>query len=146
MGALSSRVIAFIFLGLLTLVGCGSTDEERCSNGLVDLDFVDVRVRFEGFDEHVGQVFKMRVMDSELDEEISRKMLDPIAAADFVLEADAICGSHARVDFFADMNGNRRYDPPPVDHAWSINIGDPERDITITFQHDSNYTDVDFPD
>ena len=147
MGRFPNRLLVLASFGILGLLGCGGDDEVDCGTDVLNnFDFVDVTVQFTGFDEHVGQVFKMRIYDLDLSEEISRKTLDPILGPAFTLRDNGVCGGHTRIDFYADMNGNRRYDPPPVDHAWRIFIGDPEKDITVSFAHDSNYVDVHFPD
>ena len=53
----------------------------------------------------------------------------------------AVQGGGYRVDFWADTNGNGRYDPPPVDHAWSAAIPD-HGDATVIFDYNTLFTDI----
>jgi len=51
------------------------------------------------------------------------------------------------VDFYADLNRNLRYDPPSTDHAWRIAMpAVAEGPQSISFMHDTNWTDIAFPD
>ncbi len=46
------------------------------------------------------------------------------------------------VDFFADLNGNKVYDPPSADHAWRMDLDDVHGDTSLTFAHNTNFTDI----
>ena len=50
-----------------------------------------------------------------------------------------------RVWAFADLNRNRKYDAPPADHAWRRTLNPTGGDASLTFTHDTNWTDIEFP-
>jgi hypothetical protein len=67
-----------------------------------------------------------------------------------------------RIDFYADLDGSNAYTPPvggPAesfpDHQWSITgdtttdgasgLTDVSADVVVTFSHDANWVDIDWP-
>lgn len=46
------------------------------------------------------------------------------------------------VDVHADLNGNGSYDAPPTDHAWRIFQSSTDAGLSVTFTHDTIFTDV----
>ena len=42
------------------------------------------------------------------------------------------------------MNGNGGYDPPPADHAWRLPVSSASENATLTFSHNTDFTDVAF--
>jgi len=43
------------------------------------------------------------------------------------------------------MDENGRYDPPPTDHAWRLEISEVTEGTSLTFTHNTNFTDIDWP-
>ncbi len=103
-------------------------------------------VQFESMDPHVGQKFEIRVVDKYDRQEIARKSLDEIPAADFQMFFDGIeTGGSYWVDFYADHNGDGEYDPPSNDHAWRIDVDNVPGDTIAVFIHNTNFTDIEWP-
>jgi hypothetical protein len=50
--------------------------------------------------------------------------------------------SSYNIDFYADFNENGMYDVPPTDHAWRIVLDDVNGDTTISFVHNTTFTDI----
>src|SRR5690606_7537325 len=65
------------------------------------------------------------------------------AEVDFTIEVTGIeQGKIYNVDFWADHNGNGMYDSPPEDHAWRMELTDVMGDTTLTFEHNTDFTDI----
>ena len=102
-------VFVIVSITMLLFIGCGD-DDPGC--GTLGTQLNDVNIAFQGFDEHVGQSFKMRLLlhDSETD----RQAIAQIPASNFNVRLRSFCGP-ARIDFYADVDGDNTYDPPPTD-------------------------------
>jgi len=97
---------------------------------------------FREMDPHVGQRFELRIVEEASGREIARFTIPEIVAA-FDLEiGDLELGTSYRIDFYSDMNGNGRYDAPPTDHAWRIEVSDLQGDTEFTFIHNVEFTDI----
>ncbi len=95
---------------------------------------------------HVGQLFEMRIVEQGTGREVGRTHLDEVYDKEFTVYAQGMkAGTDYFVDFYADLNGNGLYDAPPNDHAWrlSVSTGD-DGDKEVSFQHNTNFTDVDW--
>ena len=101
---------------------------------------------FKDMTPHVGQLLELRVVNKANDMEVARMKLDAIPGPDFMLKVPGIePGNSYMVDFFADMNGNKVYDTPPADHAWRLDLDNVTGDTTLTFTHNTNFTDIMWP-
>lgn len=127
--------IAAIGLGLMS---CG--DDKTTSPGPSPSPYRSVAVNLDGMDPHVGQFMRFDVASGQ--ELISRAVLDPLPAAsfDFVVK-QAVPEGAFRFDFFADLNGNGSYNPPPADHAWRLVLPDTGL-IVVNFTHNTEFTDI----
>lgn len=104
-----------------------------------------LKVSFIGMNPHVGQMFSLYLKDLATGEYIDSAMLTAIPGPDFDIELNSVWpGSSYNVDFFSDHNGNGSYDSPPVDHAWRLELNNLAGDTTVTFAHNTNFTDI-FP-
>jgi hypothetical protein len=66
-----------------------------------------------------------------------------VADSVFSLSVPGIeAGKSYHVDFWADFNENGMYDTPPTDHAWRIELNDVTGDTTLTFIHNTDFTDI----
>ena len=102
-------------------------------------------VQFENMNPHVGQLFQIRVVDKSSMLEVTRQMVASIPGPNFQVVLDGLnSGGYYWIAFFADLNGNGLYDPPPADHAWRINLDNLRGDSTVTFVHNTNFTDIDW--
>ncbi len=98
-------------------------------------------VNFSGMNPHIGQTLWLSVIDKDSGKEIERKM--ETIAVDFSMQISGLEMNHSyNVDFFADHNKNGVYDAPPVDHAWRMELNDVMGDTMLTFQHNTNFTDI----
>jgi plastocyanin len=98
-------------------------------------------VHFTGMNPHVGQYFWVGLVDQE-----SGTLTDSIettASVDFMVHLYGIeNGMSYNVDFYADHNSNGMYDAPPTDHAWRLELENVMGDTTLTFTHNTNFTDI----
>ncbi len=92
---------------------------------------------------HLNQKFEMRVVDKATLSEIGRATWPAIPSAQFsVMLAGLELGGSYFVDFYADLNGNGLYDSPPSDHAWRMEANDVQGDVTLSFVHNTTFTDI----
>ncbi|MFB6319454.1 plastocyanin/azurin family copper-binding protein [Saccharicrinis sp. FJH54] len=100
-------------------------------------------LNFMNMNPHLGQKLTFYLVDAANGSVIDYKMISEIINPDFSIESYNIvpAGSY-NLDFYADHNGNGIYDAPPVDHSWQILLNSISRDTTITFTHNTNFTDI----
>ncbi|MCG6186245.1 T9SS type A sorting domain-containing protein [Maribellus maritimus] len=99
-------------------------------------------VQFMNMTPHVGQMLSMAVKAAGAEMELDR-VTTLIDTSDFMIYVYGIeNGMSYNIDFFADFNKNNMYDAPPTDHAWRIELNDVEGDTTVTFTHNTNFTDI----
>lgn len=92
---------------------------------------------------HQGDLVEVTVV-TENKYEVARAILDPLPSAAYTLVMrGALEAGNQTIDFWADLSGERRYDPPPTDHAWRL---DPCASGVFRFTHNTNFTDIDDPD
>lgn len=107
------------------------------------IDEVTLTVSFSGMNPHVGQDLWLAVIDQETGKEFGRVKTE--AAIEFDVVVPGIeTGRSYHVDFYADHNGNGKYDAPPTDHAWRMELNDVMEDALLEFTHNTNFTDVDW--
>jgi plastocyanin len=100
-------------------------------------------VHFMGMTPHVGENLHLAVIDKNSGVELQRVIV--IAAVDFMIDVFGIeNGKSYNVDFFADHNKNGSYDDPSADHAWRLELNDVKGDTTLMFQHNTNFTKIDW--
>jgi len=95
---------------------------------------------------HIGDLFELRVIEADSGRLVGRYLLGQITAASFTLTLPGIVasGTEYQVDFYADLNGNGEYNAPMTDHAWREMGTANGSGLTITFQHNTTFTDVQF--
>jgi DOMON domain-containing protein len=107
---------------------------------------ISLELKFQDMDPHLGQPFSLRVSNTSTEEEITRLSVDEIPAATFELEISGlVLGESYQVDLFVDVNGNGRYDAPPVDHAWRIDLPNIQSAGSLSFVHNTMFTDIGWP-
>ncbi len=100
-------------------------------------------LQFRSMDEHIDELFKVRIFDIGLSREVARHTIEKLTQADFDVWLNALLVGHAyRIDFFADHNYNLEYDPPPGDHAWSVVLNPAVGNDTVLFVHDNNHQHI----
>ncbi|MCH7574937.1 MAG: T9SS type A sorting domain-containing protein [Candidatus Marinimicrobia bacterium] len=97
---------------------------------------------------HWGQLFALRVVDLADSSEVGRIRVESIPLVgsfpiDFSVSVPGLTlGGSYNIDFYADFNGNGRYDPPGMDHAWRMTVDNASGDTTLHFAHNTIFTDV----
>jgi predicted lipoprotein with Yx(FWY)xxD motif/plastocyanin len=105
-----------------------------------------LRVRFSGMTPHLGQMLTLYVRELPSGNYLDTMVVAQIEDADFDIKSYVIePGNSYAVDFYADHNGNDKYDAPPTDHAWRIETGEATGDVDIEFIHNTNFTDIQPP-
>jgi hypothetical protein len=95
---------------------------------------------------HLGQLFELRVVNTNDNSEIGRKSVPSIQVKDFSMYIDGLeVGHDYNIDFYADLSGNGQYDAPPTDHAWRITVTSVTGDANQQFTHNTNFTDIQWP-
>ncbi len=103
-------------------------------------------LNFENMDPHVGQMLELRVVDKATGLEVGRARIASIAQANFSLELYVLKENQSyQIDFYADFNQNGQYDAPPTDHAWRLQVDNAQQDVSLTFSHNTNFTDIQWP-
>ncbi len=94
----------------------------ECDEGS-DQEIRDLWLQFDAMGVHVNQLVEIWIIaDGEDDDDflVAVARLDGLPEADFLVHMPrAVPPGPHRIDFWADLSGNRRYDAPPADHAWS---------------------------
>jgi len=105
-----------------------------------------ITVVFSAMDPHLGQRFELRIVNEATGEELERLAVAEIPVPSFELGFTVPeQGASYRIDFYVDHNENDRYDPPPIDHAWRMAIDEASGDVTLNFQHNTNFIDIAWP-
>ena len=105
-----------------------------------------VTVVFSEMDPHLGQQFELRVVNKATGEELERITVAEIPVPSFELSFTILQqGASYRIDFYADHNGNGRYDAPPTDHAWQLTIDEASGNVALDFHHNTDFTDIAWP-
>ncbi len=103
-----------------------------------------ITVNFTKMNPHVGQLLELRVVDVASGKEVDRRK-QIITVPNFEVSLSGIqSGREYQIDFYADFNQNGTYDPPPVDHAWRETFTAGSGNQSIDFQHNTNFTNVDW--
>ncbi len=102
-----------------------------------------LRVRFSGMNPHMGQMLTVFVREVPSGMYLDTVVVAQIEDADFDVKSYVVQPGQAyMVDFYADHNGNGKYDPPPADHAWRVETGQATGDLDVAFTHNTNFTDI----
>jgi hypothetical protein len=100
-------------------------------------------INFLAMNPHQGQNLWLNVIDKDTKQEIAR--LNTVVVPEFSLAVYGILpGNSYRINFFADHNGNGKYDPPPDDHAWKLDLDDVVGDTVLTFTHNTDFEDIEW--
>lgn len=98
---------------------------------------------FTGMTPHVGQLLEVRVEDNVTAKEVGRTRIEFISSADFSVEIPGLeLNKEYKVQFYADFNKDGTYNAPPADHAWEMNVESTDGDVTSSFSHNTNFTDI----
>lgn len=127
---------------LLVTVACD--DNQTTQPPPPSNDNRNMTLHLQDMSPHVGQLVELRVVSSgnQLQAQV---ILDPLPSAqtNMVVKSSVPEGTH-RLDFFADLNMDDSYDPPPEDHAWRLDLP-ATGEVEVTFSHNTDFTDIDQP-
>ena len=105
-----------------------------------------INLRFEAMAPYVGMTLNLRVVDTVSLREVSRLAVPEIPGSSFDVEVTGlVSGSSVRIDAFADTNGNGRYDAPPLDPAWRLDLPEVRGDVSLTWVGSTESTDIGWP-
>jgi len=107
---------------------------------------VGLAVEFTGMDALAGRPLAVRVVDERTLAEAARQAIESIRGPAFKVQfANLKKGESYRIDFYADMNQNGVYDPPPIDQAWRVSGILLQKDTTVSFTPTPDTTDIAWP-
>lgn len=126
----------YLIFGLLFIIGV--TDLAWSRHKLT--------LQFKNMTPHTGKMLQVIVKNKATGEQVGRATVHSIPGANFEVNLYVIIDGHSYwIDFYADHNGNKHYDPPPTDHAWRLEINNAQDDTILTFTHNLNFTDIQYP-
>jgi len=103
----------------------------------------NLTVNFTGMTPHVGQTLWLEVVEKNTGKEIERKK--QIVSVNFTVNISGIEKDHSYfVNFYADHNSNGKYDVPPVDHAWRLELNNVSGNSVLDFAHNTNFTNIEW--
>lgn len=138
-------ISAALLVGLAACTSSGTPTPTPSPKAQASAAPRDLTVRLRNMTPHVGQLVELRVLSSD-DQLQARAVLDPLAAVDVdVVIPKAVPTGGGRLDFYADLNKNGKYDAPPADHAWRLVIAAGTDAVTIDFSHNTSFTDISVP-
>jgi hypothetical protein len=107
----------------------------------------DFHMRFSGMAVHTGKLLEVMVIEQDSGRAVGLYRLQSIPGDQFEIRIPEIIdvgGVTYRVEFYADANGNLRYDDPPVDHAW-VQFGESnDKGLDFEFAHGTNFTALEY--
>ncbi len=106
----------------------------------------DFTFALTGMTPHLNQLFEVRVIKTSNKQTVGAFRLNSITAADYSIVIPRIIdsGETYQVDFYADLNGNSAYNAPPDDHAWRRTGTGDATGLTLSFAHDTTFTDINY--
>ncbi len=123
----------------LSLLLCGSL----CSTAFGQFKLT---IKFSQMDANLGQRLEIRVYDETTGFEVGFAKVPEITDPAFDVQLFVLVGGKSyRVDFYADVNDNGQYDPPPFDDAWRLHVTDVQGDVTMPFARSTDFTDIAWP-
>ncbi|NQU84606.1 MAG: T9SS type A sorting domain-containing protein [Mariniphaga sp.] len=100
-------------------------------------------INFTEMNPHIGQMFKLYLVNSADNTTVETISLDQITNADFEIHSSKLVkGNSYIIKFYSDHNGNGEYDAPPTDHAWQLVLDNVTGDTNLNYAHNGNFTDI----
>jgi plastocyanin len=125
--------IGFGMKGKIEVMESGGNDDGK----------YNLTVNFTGMTPHVGQTLWLEVVEKNTGKEVERKK--QIVTTNFSLDISGIEKDHSYfVNFYADHNKNGKYDVPPVDHAWRLELNNVSGNSVLDFAHNTNFTNIEW--
>lgn len=134
------KTLAALTVAAMSMSVISCSDDKTTTPEPTPSTYRNLTVSMASMDPHVGQVMEFSVASAE--NLYSRAVLDPLPSAQFAFVINNALPEQAlRFDFFADLNGNGNYNPPPADHAWRVTLPD-TGDAVVNFTHNISFTDI----
>ena len=107
---------------------------------------VQLSLSLTGMDPYVGGTLEARVVDTATGGEVLRLTGEQVRSptVNLVLALPETEKTY-RLDAYVDQNQNGRYDPPPVDAAWQMDLGMFSGDATTSLEVPATMVDIDWP-
>jgi hypothetical protein len=113
-----------------------------------DAELEDFNIAFTDFSVHSGQYFYLKVVDTTDNSTVGSVTPFIVNEADFNVSLPGILesGTEYNVDFWFDVDGDSVLDGTPlnggVDHAWRLTETAGDDGLSLSFMHDTNFTDI----
>jgi len=105
-----------------------------------------IELRFETMDPIVGKLLELRLIHLETGVELQRIAAPELSISNFDVTFEGLePGESYRVDVYGDVNRSGAYDAPPADHAWRLEFPEISESESLTFVHNTDFTDIDWP-
>ena len=107
----------------------------------------DCRMTFKGMKVHLGQMLEVMVIEEATGRSVGLYRLQSIPSDAFEIDIPDIIdvgGVTYRVEFYADANGNRKYDGIPTDHAWLKFVESNDTEALLEFTHGTDFTELEY--
>jgi hypothetical protein len=107
----------------------------------------DFHLRFSGMGVHKGKMLEVMVIEELTGRTVGLYRMKSIPGDAFEITIPGIIdlgGVVYRVEFFADANGNFRYDDPPNDHTWLRFVESNDKDANLSFEHGTDFKPLEF--
>lgn len=100
-------------------------------------------LNFTSMTPHVGQKLSLYLKNTTTGNYVDTIVVAQVAGAAFTVNSwKVVQGNSYHIDFYADHNKNGVYNAPPVDHAWRIVLNNMKSDTTMSFVHNTSFTDI----
>jgi hypothetical protein len=106
----------------------------------------DFLMHFTNMTPHMGQLLEVMVIEVASGRAVGMYRNTSLQEANFdvvipgIIDPDGIV---YRVEFYADLNGNGRYDDPPVDHTWVEEFQESgEQGVEVSFEHGTDFAEL----
>jgi hypothetical protein len=104
---------------------------------------IKVSIDFAGFDSAVDKNLIVYLRDPQTNEFVDSVKVTPIDSNAFTVVFNTVnVNNNYNIDFYTDVNGNGKYDAPPLDNAWRLQVINVVSDTVIMFMYDTVYTDI----
>jgi hypothetical protein len=142
---------ALLVCGLVFLTACD--DQQVTPVG--GEDAFSLQLDLVPFSPHASQKIEARVVDVASEMEVGRVAATGGTEVTLFFPDALSAGRTYRVDFYADLNGNEEYTPPvdqwrltadSADAEGVAGLMDVSGDVHITFGHNANWVDIDWPE